>query len=318
MRRGWIGLWIAAACRADDVASADADGAAYLSGAHPPERARVAVTGEARLRQDGPAIEGPTSPTHDLTLVVVDADQRVRARWDDHNVSLLLWLDREDLADVVVVDAAGWGAPDQPGAVWWPAGASVTWADGWATASSRGAMVRSRLHPSDVDQVWVEPAVRRVVAPMAGDVAAHGGVLDGPGGRPLLWTDDGEPVRVERTGRVDGAWREVRWVDELQAIRRVADVEVFGWVREDNLAPVERHFSWVGDCGFRSGLFQHDGGNIPAGAKLRDEPGGAVVGKTRRAMQVDVDHAGIGEVDVATPWGATTLYVDHAEEPLPR
>lgn len=302
-------MWLLIACT--DEAWVDVEPPQLADPEDLPERARLRAVGEARLTEDGDALSGePGEP--DPWLIVADPGERVQIVTEERGLRLLLWLDREDLVDVLYewtwatatpggdeatgarlpagLPIEGWAGPDA--AVQWEG--DVFAVDGWVPRSA-------------VDQVW---APGEAAEPIEADEMLVGGdvVRDAPGGSAIArLSHDTRPTYVANAParvleRRDG-WRLVEVEDGGVLIR--------GWVEEppaELLGLSGWGWSRCGGVGWHEGAFIGAGEpSLLEGDFVRASPGGPVVGVATRDLWVDVDEHGAFEWE--TEWGVASLWI---------
>jgi hypothetical protein len=301
------------ACSEQDAAEWSADwfdGRPFLEGQGGlPERARVAEDGHARLSPQGAVLQGEGRSWIGRELEVVDWGQRVRVLSRAGIADVLLYLDRQDLEQVVAETtvAVGWpeSGEEERGARL-PGGLAVEVLeqhDRWTLVSWLGDdfEVRAWVEPGGIDQVYLpgdKPS--RHVRMMT--LAAGAELADSPAGEVFAWAGE-RSVPVSWDGEPRDAWVPVLAVD--------GPVQLRGWAHASEVHRPQFGTGSFGASGssWGCGLSVQRATNVPKGTAVYDADG-HVVARVAFDTWVDWDDEAAWQAwPVQTPWGEAPLWL---------
>jgi len=285
-----------------------------------PDRAKVAVRGDARLAPDLPAFEGDKMPIW-KNLVVVDPGPEIRVVYDTGVLQLLIYLPRHDLQDVLWKPTLATSGPDggESGVVL-PGGLTIDTADAdgggfYFHVENERVAVDAWVPEEAVDQWWTEPHKPAIAAQYQHDLYLAGDteILDAPFGTAFAWIQpftDEHPttpwVSAEATGRADAG--------HLEVVVDADGWEVRGWVLEQTQLGGGGKGSGGCCCGFGTGWSFGASHVLPVGTPLYAEPWGRQVARVaHRPWPAFSDSDAPFEINESTPWGVVTLWADPAD-----
>lgn len=270
-------------------------------------RAHVGRLGAVRFEPAGSVLDGDGGEIADTVPVLDESDDRLRIAVVGQRVTLLVWIDRADVAPVTLAEhrvstepgapppADGLGLTVYPG---FPVDAERR--AGWVRVHGRGKFAFTGWIPDDDDtgDVW-EPAPPPDSAAAPGDMWIERGssIVDDPDGKGRVLASLRRSVKAhlletnalaaDKVEIVDGDARLVGYAVRPPPMRRGEAETGAGVMRFDDNRPVTQR-----DC-------------------LYSEPGGAVVGVFDGPLvAVDpADQDGWYDTPVATPWGDVVLSV---------
>jgi hypothetical protein len=266
-------------------------------------RARLGRLGDARFELAGTAIRGDGGAIEDTVPVLAQDGDRLRIAVRGQRVTLLVWVDRADLAPVTLVEhrvsyAPGRAPPpDGLGLTVYPGHpVDADGEDGWVRVHGHGLFAFDGWIPDDRGDVW-EPVPPPSIA--GGEVWIERGssIIDDPDGKGHVLASvrrsikahllESNALAADKVELVDADARLVGYAVRPPPMRRIGTPEGGGLAFDERPEPVRFR-----DC-------------------LYSEPGGAVIGLYDGPLPaVDAaDQDGWGVTPVTTAWGDVVLSV---------
>ncbi len=281
-----------------------------------PDRARVAVQGDARFAPGMPVFAGEGSPIR-RDLVVVDPGRDIRVVHDTGRIQMLVYLPRYDLQDVIWKPTFSTIGPEGgTSGVLLPAGLDVEPDDDRGGFLFRGEnetiIVETWLPDEAVDQWWtlpIQPAIRPRRSGERYELPGEAEILYRPFGDAFAWIQpftedypDAQWVSAYGTGAEEDG--------HIEVIIDADGWEVRGWVLRPG--PIVGGFGKGGciSCGGGCGWGYGGSYYLPVGTPLSAEPWGDQVARvTNRPWPVIWTEDAI-ELEELTAWGTAVLYAD--------
>lgn len=268
-------------------------------------RAHIGRLGTARFEPAGSALDGDGGAIEDIVPVLAETDDRLRIAVAGQRVTLLVWIDRADVAPVTLAEhrvstepgrpppADGLGLTVYPG---FPVDAERR--AGWVHVHGHGLLAFDGWIPDDDDtgDVW-EPAPPPDAAPGDTWIERGSSIVDDPGGTGRVLASLRRSVKAHLVETNALAADKVEIVD--------TDARLVGYA----LRPPPMR---GGEAEPGAGAMRFDD-NRPVTSRdcLYSEPGGAVVGIFDGPLPAldPSDQDGWSDTPVATPWGDVVLSV---------